>query len=137
MQKDEFKKHVTAKSTWLHGFFILLFAVIYSLAKILVVAVVVFQFLATLITGKRNERLLEFGQSLSTFMYQILCYLTFNSDEKPYPFGEWPKGEPVSAAPAPAPAKPKRKAVARRRKAPAKPQKEGGDGGEKPPEDST
>lgn len=124
-QKEDLKKHMTAGDTWLHGFFILLFAVIYQLAKILVVAVVVFQFLATLVAGQRNERLLELGQSLSTFMYQILRYLTFNSDEKPYPFGEWPKGEPPVTSPPP---KTKRKAVARRRKAAPKKASKGDEG---------
>lgn len=95
--KEELKQRLTAGDTWLRGFYIVLFAVIYSLAELLVLAVVVFQFLATLIRGERNARLLEFGRDLSTFMYQILRYVTFNSDVRPYPFGEWPKGEAPSS----------------------------------------
>ena len=40
-------------------------------------------------------RLVKLGQSLSTYIYQILTFLTFNSNEHPYPFGAWPKGVPV------------------------------------------
>ena len=39
---------------------------------------------------------LSLGQGLSTYIYQILQYLNFNSDYQPYPFGAWPKGEPRS-----------------------------------------
>ena len=93
---EQLKQHLTARDTWLRGFYIVLFTVIYTVAEIILVAVVVFQFLATLITGARNERLVTLGQSLSTFVYQILRYVTFNSDIRPYPFSAWPKGEPVA-----------------------------------------
>ena len=68
--------------------------IFYSLAEVVLTAVVVFQLLLVLFTGKKNERLLKLGQSLSTYIYQVLKYLTFNSDYKSYPFGAWPKGEP-------------------------------------------
>jgi hypothetical protein len=56
--------------------------------------VVVFQFLSQLLTRRTNQRLLKLGQSLSTYSYQILVFLTYNSEYRPYPFGAWPKGEP-------------------------------------------
>ena len=74
----------------MRGFYIILFAFIYSIAEVVLAAVVLFQFLTTLFTGNKNERLLEFGNNLSSFIYQILKYLTYNSDDKPYPFDEWP-----------------------------------------------
>ncbi len=86
----EFKQHLKEQSTWLRGFYILLFAIIYSVAEIVLAAVVLFQFVTTLFTGNKNSRLLEFGNNLSTFIYQILKYLTYNSDDKPFPFDEWP-----------------------------------------------
>lgn len=109
---ERLKQHLTARATWLRGFYIVLFTIIYTIAEIVLVAVVVFQFLSTLVTGGTNQRLLALGQSLSTFVYQILCYVTFNSDTRPYPFDAWPKGEPVVAAPA------KPKARRARKKAP-------------------
>lgn len=91
---DNLKKNLTAKNTWVRGLYMLLFALIYSITKILVAAVAVFQFFATLLTGKANERLMTFGQNLSTFIYQIIQFFTFNSEEKPYPFSPWPQGLP-------------------------------------------
>ncbi|MGD8644761.1 MAG: DUF4389 domain-containing protein [Chromatiales bacterium] len=93
---EKLKQNLSARETWLRGFYIVLFTIAYMVAEVVLVAVVVFQFLATLFTGGTNERLLKLGQSLSTFVYQILRYVTFNTDARPYPFGAWPKGEPVA-----------------------------------------
>ena len=95
---DELKEHLKERKTWLRGLYMLLFAIFYAVAEIVLTAVVIFQFLLALFTGKTNERLLKLGQSLSTYIYQILQFLTFNSDYHPYPFGAWPKGAPKESA---------------------------------------
>ncbi len=91
--KPELKQRLTARETWMRGLFILIFAVIYSVSEIVLTAVVVFQFLATLFAGEPNGRLKSFGLSLGAFIYQIIAFMTFNSDEKPFPFGPWPEGK--------------------------------------------
>ncbi len=101
MEMDpEFKQKVTAKPTWTRGLYILLFVIIYSIAEIVVYGVVVLQFLFSLFTGKCNDQLLILGKNLSTFIYQVLTYLTYNSDDKPYPFAPWPGADsaPVKTA---------------------------------------
>ncbi|HEY5602954.1 MAG TPA: DUF4389 domain-containing protein [Gammaproteobacteria bacterium] len=87
---SEIKQHLKARDTWLRGMYILIFAVIFSISEVVLGAVVFFQFLTTLFTGVKNERLLVFGNNLSTFVYEVLKYLTYNSDDKPFPFDEWP-----------------------------------------------
>ena len=96
----EFKEKVTAKPTWTRGLYILLFVVIYSIAEIVVYGVVVLQFLFSLFTGTCNAQLQILGRNLSTFIYQVFMYLTYNSDEKPYPFAPWPSSETALKAPA-------------------------------------
>ena len=59
----------------------------------LIFFVVMFQFVYSLLTGSRNEKLVNLGYSLSTYVYQIMSYLTFNTEEHPYPFSDWPKKE--------------------------------------------
>ncbi len=96
MLDDEIKKNIKEQQTWLRGLYMLLFAVFYSLAEVLLLVVVVFQFLQKLLTGKTNTQLLKLGQSLSTYLYQIWLFQTFNSEEHPYPFSAWPKGAPAA-----------------------------------------
>lgn len=96
-QFSQTREYIKRTSTWVRGFYIVLFAVLFYLAEIVIAAVVVFQFLHTLLTGKANARLLTLGQSISTYAYQILAYISYNSDHQPYPFGAWPKGAPSQA----------------------------------------
>ncbi|MDA1302338.1 MAG: DUF4389 domain-containing protein [Proteobacteria bacterium] len=86
------KDSLTASESWIRGFYIVLFTIIYSVAEIVLVAIVIFQFLMTLLTRQTNDRLLDLGDDLSIFQYQILQFATYNSDEKPFPFGPWPYG---------------------------------------------
>lgn len=90
----EVKENLKQQSTWMRGLYILLFAIFYSIAEIVMFATVVFQFLIKLFTGETNPRLMKLGQCLATYIYQIIQYITFNSDYEVYPFGAWPKGEP-------------------------------------------
>ena len=90
------KRHLTRRETWLRGLFIILFAVIYGIAEVVLWAVVLFQFLATLFTGERNARLLRFGAELSAFLYQVLLFVTFNRDQRPWPFDAWPGTDSIA-----------------------------------------
>jgi hypothetical protein len=49
-----------------------------------------------LFSGETNAQLLILGQGLATYSYQIVLYLTFNSEERPFPFIDWPQGPPPS-----------------------------------------
>ena len=91
---DTLKENVREGKTWRRALYMLLFAIIYGVAEIVITFVVLLQFLTTLFTGTTNERLLKLGQSLSTYVYQIMLFLTFNSETHPYPYGAWPKGAP-------------------------------------------
>ena len=88
---SELKENVSNTNTWGRALFMILFGIIYSVAEVVLVAVVVIQFLFVLFTNEKNERLLGFGKELSTFIYQVFLYLTFNTEEKPFPFADWPK----------------------------------------------
>lgn len=94
MTDKDTKENSSRGDTWLRGGFILIFALIYGISKIVIWSIVLFQFLSLLITGKTNPQLGDFSQSLSIFVYQILQFIMFNSDEKPFPFSDWPGNEP-------------------------------------------
>lgn len=93
---DQTEQDVTRRETWQRLLYVILFAIIYGVADIIVTAVVVLQFGFVLLTGKRNEYVLAFGGTLSRFLYEILLYLTFKSDDKPFPFSAWPTADEQS-----------------------------------------
>jgi hypothetical protein len=67
-----------------------LFAFIYGVADFVLFAVVIIQFLIRLLTGGINKPLQGFGHSLSRYIYQVLLFLTFNTEDKPFPYDDWP-----------------------------------------------
>ena len=91
---DDLKDNIKKQSTWIRGLYMLLFTIFSRITEVVLFAVILFQFLLKLLTGDTNERLRKLGQSMSTYIYQILQYLSFNTEVHPYPFGAWPKGEP-------------------------------------------
>lgn len=90
---DDLKQNLTASETWIRGFFMLLFVFMLVVARVVTGAVVVIQFLFTVFTGQTNENLRYFGASLASFIYQSLLFVTYNSDNKPFPFSSWPTPE--------------------------------------------
>ena len=83
--------NLKSRATWLRLIFMLIFGVITSLALLVGSFVVALGFLWVLFTGEINPELRATGQSFATYIYQIARYLTFNSETKPFPFGEsWP-----------------------------------------------
>ncbi len=92
---DNVKENIKSHATWLRALFMLLFAFIFHLAEVVLAVVVVFQLLVVIFTGQPNARLLRFGQDLGTFIYQIVRFLTYNSEDQPFPFGDWPEAPPT------------------------------------------
>ena len=92
--KEEIKQRLQKNETWQRGLYMLFFTFIYGVSKFIIIAVILFQFFTIILTGKTNEQLLKFGQNLSTYLYQITIFLTFNSEQRPFPFSKWPDGTP-------------------------------------------
>ena len=87
------KENVASTGTWGRALFMILFAIIYSVAEIVLATVVIIQFFFVLFTGTANPRLLGFGQEISQFIYDVFIFLTYNSEERPFPFAPWPSSE--------------------------------------------
>ena len=90
MNETSLKESVKTRSTWIRGLYMLLFALIFSLAEVVLAAVAVFQFVSVLLTRRTNDNLLAFGRSLSVYICEVARYVTFNQEERPFPFSPWP-----------------------------------------------
>lgn len=91
-QPRKLEDHLTARATWIRLVFMIVVAILYGVSRIVVGAVVILQFLWLLFTGSTNERLTEAGQSLAIYTYQVVRYLTFNTEQRPFPFDQdWPR----------------------------------------------
>ncbi|MDH5324121.1 MAG: DUF4389 domain-containing protein [Gammaproteobacteria bacterium] len=95
----DIKENIGQSGTWGRAVFMVLFGLIYSVAEVVLLIVVVLQFGFVLLSAEKNERLLVFGEELSRFVYQVFLFLTYNREDKPFPFDEWPKSEQPMSEP--------------------------------------
>lgn len=86
---EKINYNLTQLNTWKRIFFMLIFAAIGSLVRMTLWFVILLQVASTLLTGKANPNILNFGRSLSVYTYHILLFLTFNTETRPFPFSEW------------------------------------------------
>ena len=88
------EQNLKSRATWTRFLFMVICSILVWLASIVGSVVVVFSFLMVLFTGEVNRELRDVGQSIATYIYENIRYLTFNTDDRPFPFGgKWPSVE--------------------------------------------
>ena len=96
---DDVKENLKSTNTWMRGLYMLLYLIFSRIAEMVLGVIILFQFLLKLFTGETNDRLLKLGQGISTYVYQCLQYLTFNTERRPYPLDlAWPDSLPGDTA---------------------------------------
>lgn len=100
----------------------ILYGIVFELGKFVGFLVAAVQFLFKLFRGKPHPQLQTFGFSLAEFYRQIIEFMTFRTEQKPYPWSPWPQSTQESlvpemaAEPAGAPVKSTRKRGTRSKK---------------------
>ena len=82
------------RTIWQRLVFMVLFGLVLQVVNAILTVFVVVQFLFKAVTGRLFEHARPFAQSLSTYVYEIILFLTFRSDILPWPFSPWPSGPP-------------------------------------------
>ncbi len=81
------------RSTWVRGLLMLIMALAYHVATTVLFFVAIIQFVIALAADSPNARLTAFGRSLGSYLRQIVNFLTFVTEDLPFPFSDWPSGE--------------------------------------------
>jgi hypothetical protein len=81
------EENIRSRATWLRLLFMIAFYVIGTVTTAVLLVVVVLGFLWVLFTGEKNSQLQQAGQVIAGYLYDIVRYLTFNTEDKPFPFG--------------------------------------------------
>ena len=92
------KENVKNVDTWMRGLFIIIFGVIFYVLIGIIWLLVIFQFLTKVITGSLNVQLEKFSTSLTQYTQQILDYVTYQSENRPFPFSPLPGGNDSGGA---------------------------------------
>lgn len=83
-------EQLARESLLLRIFWMLIFTLAWYVAEVVLAAVVILQLGCRLVQGQPNSELLQLGDSLSQYLAQIGQFGTFNTEEKPWPFADWP-----------------------------------------------
>ena len=88
--ENQAKINLCNVDTWIRALYMILFGFLSVISRLLILVVSCLQFLSVLWAGVLNKNLQSFGQATSIWTYQAFLFLTYNSDEKPFPFSSWP-----------------------------------------------
>lgn len=88
------KDRLLSAAPWLRFVFMVLFIAIVVVAGYVMAVLVAIQFVFALVSDGNDEKLQRFGCNLSQYIFQILCFLTYNTEDKPFPFADFPQVNP-------------------------------------------
>lgn len=91
MDNAQLKHNLTSGDHWLRLVFMVLFVILLEVAGIVMLATIVLQFFFSIVSGSANGNLRRLGSQIASYIYQILQFLIYNTEEKPFPFAEWPE----------------------------------------------
>ena len=80
-------------NVWMRGLFMVLIILAVHVCGTVLFIVAAIQFVMLLLGETPNARLVSFGRSLGGYLQQGADYLTCATEEKPFPFSDWPSGD--------------------------------------------
>ena len=95
----DIKDNAKNTDTWLRGLFILVFGVVFYFLYGLIWLLVIFQFITKVITGELNSNLEQLSTKMTSYAMQILNYITYQSEDRPFPFSPFPEGDVEALSP--------------------------------------
>jgi len=86
MAKKKKKGMSERKEAWFRIIVMIVSGIILAIWKALVQLLAIINWLITVFSGKRNKELADFCEYWNTEMYKFVRYLTFVTNERPFPF---------------------------------------------------
>jgi hypothetical protein len=90
MNPEVIRENIKNVETWRRALpMLLLFVAFYSLVQPILIAVMLVQFIAQLFFQKRLDNLYAFSADLANYSRNLWLFLTYNSEQKLFPFTDW------------------------------------------------
>ena len=87
---ESLKENFVQQGKWLRLLWMIGFSFIYSISLWVLWLIVTVQFLFVLLTNSPNENILRAASGFRNYMVQILDFITYRSEDKPFPFSDFP-----------------------------------------------
>jgi hypothetical protein len=97
-QIEELVENLKRPSLWRRVFFTLGFALLFNIILVpLVLLMVLVQVAFAVFTGEKNSNLSELSEKLVAYIVEVLGFLLFTTERRPFPFNDFP-GSGISDA---------------------------------------
>ena len=91
---DNIIRNLKQGSAWVRVILMIAFAVVlYVIIPAIVLVLMLTQMLFVFITGDSNDNLRVLGTALSKYIFEVLQFLSYASDNRPFPFSAFPSVE--------------------------------------------
>ncbi len=90
---EEVKTNQQPKADLTRVLYTILYLIIGRFISMILFIIAICQFIYSWLIGEPNDKLLHFTGGLAEYSKQLVSYIGFNSEEKPWPVGAWPSAE--------------------------------------------
>jgi hypothetical protein len=87
---EEIETNGREKPGLARALYILLYLIIGRFVSMVLFVIAITQYIYSWLTGEPNDKILYFTEGLAEYTKQLVSYVGFNTDEKPWPLGDWP-----------------------------------------------
>jgi len=86
MNQDQIKANLLSTDFWIRVLFMLIFALVLWALWLVVIVIIVVQTIIVMITSEVNLQLQKLGAVVASYLSQIVSFMVFATEQKPFPF---------------------------------------------------
>ena len=90
---EEIETNQQPKADLARVLYTILYLIIGRFISMILFVITVCQFIYSWLIGEPNDKLLSFTVGLAEYSKQLVSYICFNMNERPWPAGDWPSVE--------------------------------------------
>lgn len=101
MNQDQIKANLLSTTFWIRMVFMLIFALVLWALWFVVIVICVVQTVIVMITSEVNPQLQKLGGIAANYLGQIVSFMVFATEDKPFPFSPFPEqgAQPAASEP--------------------------------------
>ena len=84
-------ENIKEPSIWVNFFLKVIYLVFLNFIVPFLGFITLLQLLFSIASKKPNENLVSFSKKISSYIYQIINFITYSSDQRPWPFNSFPE----------------------------------------------
>ena len=84
-------ENIKEPSIWVNFFLKIIYLVFLNFIVPFLGFITLLQLLFSIGSKKPNENLVSFSKKISSYIYQIINFITYSSDQRPWPFNSFPE----------------------------------------------